>query len=64
MNAVEKAKVYSEFLDSVVKGLTSRGLDGKPSQFNGGGSVEIATVTTSGMTNYDRQALGVEIMAL
>ena len=57
MNAVEKAKVYSEFLDSVVKaGLTSSDLMANPHnlRFNGGGSVEIATVTTSGMTNYDR----------
>ena len=53
MNAVESVR----FLDSVVKaGLTSSDLMANPHnlRFNGGGSVEIATVTTSGMTNYDR----------
>jgi len=57
MNSVEKATVYSNFLDSVVQaGLTSGDLMANPHnlKFTGGSSVEIATVTTSGMVDYDR----------
>jgi len=56
-NSVEKAVVYESFLDSVVQaGLTSGDLMQNPHniKFTGGSSVEIATVSTSGMTSYDR----------
>ena len=57
MNTVEKATLYESFLDQVVQaGLTSGDLMANPHniRFTGGNTVEIGTVTTSGMVNYDR----------
>jgi len=56
-NTVEKAKVYQTYLDQVVQAsLTSGDLVANPNniRFNGGNTVSIATVETTGMLNYDR----------
>lgn len=58
-NSVEKATIYESFLDSVVQaGLTSQDLIANPYniRYNGGNTVSIATISTTGMTNYDRNA--------
>ena len=57
--SVEKATIYESFLDSVVQaGLTSQDLIANPYniRYNGGNTVSIATISTTGMTNYDRNA--------
>lgn len=56
-NSVAKAKLYSDYLDSAVQaGLTSGDLLANPNniRYNGGNTVAIATVSTTGFTNYDR----------